>query len=668
MIDKGSAPPRQPARVLRIAALALTAAFACASPRFGEVLLVVDTDVSVPRYASHLRVDLYDTDGTWYDSREIRALSAEWPLSFSLYTEEHFDKRVRVRLRVSPDGVVRTYRGEQPGPPVFSSPSVAENLDELCAHPPLLPPYVTLTQRRGAEPITDFVPQDDCHFATYSGSVAAQIEIHAPDTYRFEVVGTQPDGSRAFVGGDTTLFLRTACADQASQLACNDNIDLASGNLLSRLELPLNPGTYYLVTAGGVAGSPADVRLRWAPSASWDQGSIPPPPPDPPLGMPRLMVDGEDRTPITEPEPGVTIDRLIDLTVSYGRRRTAAVVLHGACLGTGVDLAGGTTCVDTLGERVAVAEVELHEGINRGGSTQAGTWASEQPAPCSAAPRSASSASDGTPLYDEEVCVPGGAFTLGGGGDHAGDDRSPVPPQVAVVSPFLLDRYEFTVARFRQALRDGFQIPDPLDFATASQGPAIGNPYCSWSGDATGPAFGVDREAFPMNCIGWKTARAVCQFLGGDLPAHVQWQYAARRGDGQVETRYPWGEDVPDCNRAVYGNGNDLACPSSVHAGPVAVDALPWAMGDVTPLGVIGLAGNVSEWNLDSYRPYSDPCWWQHALSDVGCDESEAPFRMVCGGNYYASADVLLASNIQPLPPALPGDSMGFRCVRPGAP
>jgi formylglycine-generating enzyme required for sulfatase activity len=642
---------------------ALTACSSCAKPHFGETLIVVDTDVSVPTFVSRLQVDLYSPDATWYQSRAFSALRREdWPLSFSLYTDEKgAGKPVRLRLRAFPEGGVRDYRGEQaPEAPPFIPASVAHSLEELCADPPLLPPLVELTQRRGAEQITEHLV-GSCPFATRSGSVAARVEITQAGTYRFEVVRATPDGANSSPPGSTTLFLRRACADASSELGCNQAIDQADGNFLSRLELTLDPGTYYLVTGSAAKHSPADVTLRWARTTEWFTA-----PPAPDLGppapvLPRLVVDGIDVTPASEPQPNLAIDRLLTLSVDYGALRTVSVLLTGECYGTGADLTADTTCVDVAGVRVpvATAAVQPQSGIDRGGAPRSGTWAGEAELPCTVPAKAT------TPgLYDDQVCIPGGAFLLGSEELTGVGLLTAVPRQLAVVAPFFLDRYEVTVARYRQALRDGFVPPDLG--VTPNEGPleaATGNRGCTFNGDASGPT--EDRESYPLNCVSWRAARALCQFWGGDLPSHAQWEYAATvAGRPDHKSRYAWGDDPPDCSRAVYGNGR-VGGPCGAQ-GVAPVDAAPWVTSDVTPLGVVGLAGNVSEWVIDSFRPYADPCWWQRPLRGVGCQEDEAPLRSIRGDNWFSPADGLLLAAPLGEAPEYALATYGFRCARPG--
>ena len=614
-------------------------ACACQAPPFGEVLVVADTDVSVPRLVGRLRVDLYAADGSWYESRDVAAPSArDWPLSFSLVTDEHTDRDVRLRLRAYPEGGLRDYRGERfvaPHPP-FNPPAVAKSLTELCANAPLLAPGVDLTQRRGAEPLTEADPQNDCIHLTQAGAVAVRVQIAQAGSYRFEVVRSVPDASGGLnLAGDSTLLLRTSCETQGSQLGCND--DQSPMNFNARLVIALQPGAYWLLT-GGSQHSPADLTLRWSLASDW---STPAPPdggagPDPPLPLdedPRLRdAQGIDITPALEPQPNLSIDRLVDVKVRHGERRTLAITLGGECLGTMADLAGARTCVDSAGALAPVIAPNLPDGIDRGGTSASGTWAAEAPLDCAIAPRERHQGADGDDLFDEEVCVPGGVVTLG--------DRRLV----------------------------GFTPMSNADVVDGSVAAA-----CTWPGeDALGPE--PFRERLPLNCISWYAARALCEFFGGSLLSSAEWEWAAG-GDGQDhEVSFPWGDHAPtteaDCTQTVFGRAEVTGivgvCPSMAER-PEPVDAAPWAQNDVTASGLVLMGGNVSEWTLDSDRLYSDPCWWQHSLRQVGCTEEESLGRNSHGGSFIGHAvNLHVATTAGGDPNGV--DVIGLRCARRGRP
>src|SRR6185436_2995802 len=105
-----------------------------------------------------------------------------------------------------------------------------------------------------------------------------------------------------------------------------------------------------------------------------------------------------------------------------------------------------------------------------------------------------------------------------------------------------LDKYEVTVARWRDALAKGFVPPDetPAENPTPipREGSVPADPRsCPWS---TSP---MGREDFPITCITYASARAFCRWLGGDLPTEVQWEYVAMDAGRPFQTPFPWGGD-----------------------------------------------------------------------------------------------------------------------------
>lgn len=105
------------------ATLLCTASLAAAScsdtsslPPHGEVVIVVDTDMPVPRIVDHLRIDVYSADSkTWVSSRDVlRPTPNAWPTSFSVYTnDDNATRDAIVRLRAYGGANVADYRGEQ---------------------------------------------------------------------------------------------------------------------------------------------------------------------------------------------------------------------------------------------------------------------------------------------------------------------------------------------------------------------------------------------------------------------------------------------------------------------------------------------------------------------------------------------------------------------------
>jgi formylglycine-generating enzyme required for sulfatase activity len=482
----------------------------------GGAVVVVDTDMPVPKLVSRLRIDLYTEDGTWYATRDVlRSTSDAWPTSFGVYTPDaSSDRTVVVRLRAYPEGKVRDYRGERfdPGPSPVAQP--------------------------------------------------------------FDI-----------------------------------------------------------------------------------------PPAAPATNQPRLQGDnGVDVTPVSEPEPLLTIDRLLSVHLVPGTVGAVRVVLRGACVGTMADLAGNKTCTETERARDDVAPSPLEEDRSLGPSL-AGTFG--LPIPCSAPTRAARPG-----LFEDEVCVPGGTFVLGST-DDVFTQATDLPERVATVAPFRMDKWEATVGRWRQALADGFVPPDAgpavNDTPTSTNVVPFDSPtLCPWSTTPMG------RESYAVSCLSFADARAFCKFGGGDLPSEVQWEYAASISGREKKSRFPWGGDDsarPTCDRAVWGRGELPLLLQQCIAdgfGPLPVDARAGPNGDVTPgLGIVGLAGGVSEFTTDAFTSMSSACWASSPMFEPGCRRATSPHSGRGGCWHDNAVGVLIALR-------RPADGinalLGFRCVRSGTP
>jgi formylglycine-generating enzyme required for sulfatase activity len=458
------------------------------------VVLVVHSDLPSPRIAGRLRIDLYDTDGRWFLSRDLARPNADdWPVSFSVYSEDPSPKHVWVRLRVYPEGKVRDYLGER--------------------------------------------------FQDWP-------EVLSPDA----------DGS----------------------------------------------------------------------------------------GLPRLLVDGVDETPVTEPDPLLTVDRLLLLQIPREQRVYVGVTLRGACAGTMPSFGQGPisgeahSCVTVAQQREVVTAEPL------------------SPAP---------PAIDKTPWLEMScegsavpgpLCIAGNVMVFGNRFLAFGDFTDAAPERLVGIPRFRMDAEEVTVGRLRDALRRGFVPPDPVTPFDEPLSPAQG--ACTFT-SAPG-----DREDYPLTCVTWATARAFCVFEGGDLPTEAQWELAATQEGRDVKTPYPWGQDDPACGEVVFGRA-ELAGIEGYCAqngwGPVALGEQDAR--DVSPSGLRGLAGGVSEWVRDAGEGYEHPC---RATSVVNpwCDLAGAANRVVRGGAWASPPPTLVGTFRFTRPASTRSDFVGFRCVTEGGP
>jgi len=237
----------------------------------------------------------------------------------------------------------------------------------------------------------------------------------------------------------------------------------------------------------------------------------------------------------------------------------------------------------------------------------------------------------------------------------------------ATVSDFYLDKYEITVGRFRQFVNAGMGTQGSPPEAGAGVHPLIvgsgwdstwktnlsantaglksaincSATYQTWTDTASG------NESKPMNCIDWYEAFAFCAWDGARLPTEAEWNYAASGGSEQ--RYYPWSSPgtstTIDDSYAVYNSNAAQNVGSKSPKG----DGL-WGQSD--------LAGNVGEWNLDSYTsPYTDPC------NNCASLTSASP-RVIRGGD-FSGGDLLLRSAGRDYSgPVYRNYNLGARCAR----
>jgi formylglycine-generating enzyme len=260
----------------------------------------------------------------------------------------------------------------------------------------------------------------------------------------------------------------------------------------------------------------------------------------------------------------------------------------------------------------------------------------------------------------DELALPGGTF-LAGSTDGTGFEEER-PQHMAIVAPFQMDRYEVTVGRFRRfvASYTGADVPEgagahPLIPGSGWQpswnGFKIQITECggAWT-DEVGPS-----EARPVGCITWYQAFAFCIWDGKRLPTEAEWEYAAA-GGGEQRT-YPWGNDVPSRDRAVYGCLFDGQPDCSDADLPVVGSVI----GGAGRWGHLDLAGSLFEWVFDAYAPYDGSTCDNCANLNVSPDDD----RVFRGGDFaLLDTSSLRAAARYGFDAKFPDQLRGFRCAR----
>ena len=658
-----------------VVGLSCGVAVACAAsslPPYGEALFVVDTDLPVPSVINRLRVDSYTADGTWFDSADFSLpVAGSWPASFGVdSTSTGGATDVLVRLRAYSDLSVRQYLGERYQPPVtFQQAFVPQSLSELCGGAPTLPVGGTVTVRRGRDAYGSPFSGGECSSAMHGytnavGTAGAYVEITTAGSYCLSAIETNPPDDQV------TLALRSSCQDETSGVDCEDGItDTNNFTFIApQIVATLQPGRYFLAESSpNYTMAPADVVLA---AVAGSCSGLPAPPAlaadDIPSPTPYALTLEGGGTPTEEPEPTMTVDRLVKVSLQPGVVGTVNVTLGGACAGTmsklgdgGVDFNAAATCLDAQNLAAPLALTPLAPNRTLPTTSVQGTFAPAHPCPTGGSNTST-------------VCIQGGTSVVG----SSDGDNTSVPPRIAAVSTFWADTNEITVAQVRAALGKGLTFDRVTDIQTSAE---VGNaPYCSWT-TAPGPY-----EDLAVTCISWYGARSYCQFVGGDLPTEAQWEYMATGGGG-FKTTFPWGYDGPvcgcssgqtPCHAPIFGRNSVVLAsadgtPDCPGDGPLPVSANVTPNGDTSLFGVYGLAGGVGEMMLDSFHGYASTCWLGAGVVDPKCWEPEAITRGIRGGSWAELIGTMLPVLRTAYPE--PGNAayslwVGFRCAYDSAP
>ena len=143
----------------------------------------------------------------------------------------------------------------------------------------------------------------------------------------------------------------------------------------------------------------------------------------------------------------------------------------------------------------------------------------------------------------------------------------------------------------------------------------------------------------PMMMVTWWDAFAYAKWKGRELPTEQEWEAAARGPKGLI---YPWGNEF---NKERVNSNADFNAANPAAKG--GVDGFCWwgdadmMKGDKSAFGIIGMAGNVSEW----------VAW-----------PTGAGFPVYKGGNFQ-SADVRLDKRNAEHHPSKGEEFIGFRTI-----
>lgn len=154
-------------------------------------------------------------------------------------------------------------------------------------------------------------------------------------------------------------------------------------------------------------------------------------------------------------------------------------------------------------------------------------------------------------------------------------------------------------------------------------------------------------ENHPVRGVLYEDAEEYCKWAKKDLPLEIEWECAARAGDGRL---YPWGNEPPADGLADWSPSAD---------GPAQVGSYP-----PYGYGLFDLAGNVAELVLGWYK---EDFYAKLAAPDGPSGrERFAPqgrLRLVRGGSWGGPAEALLTVARGTCDPDRPDPQVGFRTV-----
>lgn len=382
---------------------------------------------------------------------------------------------------------------------------------------------------------------------------------------------------------------------------------------------------------------------------------------DLPLGEARLRLrlfrgrdagKGENAgTTTIEPPRATTVDRLVSLQLPRRGVMVVGVRLRGECLGAPTRFGERpTTCL--RGERQS-AELDGDLVALADGATlesQVGTFEPARERACQGVPP------------EGALCVPGGLSVLGDpalAGINPASLLEPAPVHPVVLTPFSMDRHEFSVGRYRALVRAGKVSGEP---------PTLWRPEPPYDACTYLGADDATNDALPLNCVSLAAAAALCEASGGSLPTEAQWEHAAR-GRGEAR-KFPWGDAAPECCSAALSRleGSSIQHLGQCRGyGPTPVGSHAVQSGcdgpiDVSRDGVEDLAGNVREYTLDAAQDFSGPCWPLGLLVDPTCDVASTA-RIARGGSWPDGQALARGAFRHLTLESAISSTLGFRCI-----
>jgi formylglycine-generating enzyme required for sulfatase activity len=229
--------------------------------------------------------------------------------------------------------------------------------------------------------------------------------------------------------------------------------------------------------------------------------------------------------------------------------------------------------------------------------------------------------------------VPEGMLEVPAGGARMGDaagTRDERPGFEASWPRFFIDIAEVTVEDYAACVQAG---------------------QCTPVGTRLGKPQDAPRE--PVVGVTWLQANGYCTWKDKRLPSENEWEGAARHFGGA----FPWGDEEPNCLRAVFGLWEGGECMAD-EAGTLR--ALPTAeeLEEMEADEPLHLAGNVWEYTDSDYKPSRNPSTGGRAAP------GSSAIKVIKGGAWTAGRQDLRSAARLGVPTDHWANDVGFRCAR----
>lgn len=294
-------------------------------------------------------------------------------------------------------------------------------------------------------------------------------------------------------------------------------------------------------------------------------------------------------------------------------------------------------------------------------------------------------------VNEEMVLIPAGEFIMG---SDKKDDKG-LQQEYGMVDPlflnehprhkgyldaYLIDKYETTNKQYKIFITEmqaatkakGQDYPEPVEWVQNAYNVSdeklqsadvaslrwIATEYFKLDRDTTkmekpellGELFKIQRyrDTLPVTGVNWFDAQSYCRWAGKRLPTEAEWEKAARGSEG---LEYPWGNtwDGSKSNTGEQRDNDDIAV--------APVGSYPE---DKSPYGVFDMAGNVSEWVQDWFKPYPGSNYQNKAYGEI--------HKVIRGGGaglgHYALQAFFRGARRTHADPTQSGTDVGFRCAQ----